>query len=490
MTLVNKISHRCFGDGSIPAKAMPLDIGVIFFVGIGGIGMSGIAEILHNLGYKVAGSDVSENSNVKRLRAMGIDIIIGQKAENIENVAVVVKSTAVPMTNPEIQAARARGIPVVRRSEMLAELTHLKATIAVAGTHGKTTTTSLVGRVMEMAGLDPTVINGGIINAHGTNAHLGCSDWLVAEADESDGTFIKIPATIGVITNIDPEHLDFWGDYTDLKRAFCTFIENLPFYGFAVMCYDHDEVRKLADMITDRRVVTYGIDSVDADIRAVNIRQDVNGSIIDVIISSYITGSDERRIEDIKLPIPGKHNISNALAAISVAIELKISDEIIISAFEDFSGVKRRFTKVGEVRGVTIIDDYGHHPVEIAATLSAARDVVKETGGKVIAVVQPHRYSRLENLFSEFCNCFTDADTIVVSEVYAAGEQPIEGVDRDALVGCLSDVGKQAIALESPDSLPDTINNLASKNDIVICLGAGTITNWANDLPDALKELR
>lgn len=475
---------------SMPAKSMPIDIGIIHLVGIGGIGMSGIAEILHNLGYHVTGSDVSENANVLRLKNLGIEVRIGHKASNIEKASVVVKSTAVALSNPEIVAAREKQIPVVKRSEMLAELTHLKATIAVAGSHGKTTTTSLVAKVLEAAKMDPTVINGGIINTYGTNAHLGSGEWLVAEADESDGTFIKIPATIGVVTNIDPEHLDHWGSYDALKNGFRTFLENLPFYGFAVLCHDDPNLKALAYSITDRRIITYGVDSKEADIRAINIKSKKGAFIFDVVVSGRVMGVEKNKImKNITLPIPGIHNVKNALAAIGVAMELKIEDSIIISAFKNFGGVKRRFTKTGEVDGVTIIDDYGHHPTEIAATLKAARDVVGKNK-KVIAVLQPHRYSRLESLFVEFSKCFSDADRVIISEVYAAGEMPRDGVNRETLIDALKANGINAEPLSSPAELSKLVKKITKVGDIVVCLGAGSITAWANSLPEELKLLK
>lgn len=480
--------HRKLSKLSVPEKSMPLDIGMIHFVGIGGIGMSGIAEILHNLGYQVCGSDASESYNIDRLRKKGIKVFIGQKAENIKNVAVVVKSTAVPLDNPEIKAAMEKHIPVVRRSEMLAELTGLKATVAVAGSHGKTTTTSLVATMLASAGLDPTVINGGIINSYGTNAYLGKGDWMVAEADESDGTFIKIPATVGIITNIDPEHLDYWKNFKALKEGFRTFIENLPFYGFGVLCDDHKEVRKIAAGITNRRIITYGITSKNADITATNIRSSVDGSHFDVKISENVLGK-AKTIKNVFLPTPGRHNVLNSLAAIAVAVELKIKDSAIVSAFSNFSGVKRRFTKTGIVGGVTIIDDYGHHPKEIEATLNTARDVVGKKN-KVIAVVQPHRYTRLKNLFSDFCKCFHAADKVIVADVYSAGEKPIKGYDKASLVAGINKNKGDAVALSSPDKLAETIGNIARRGDIVVCLGAGSITYWANDLPKQLKKIK
>lgn len=475
-----------------PSHSMPFDVGTIHLVGIGGIGMSGIAEILHNLGYQVSGSDVAENANVERLRAMNIPVMIGHAPENVEEASVVVKSSAVPLTNPEIVAAREASIPVLKRSEMLAEITRLKATIAVAGTHGKTTTTSLVAKMLDSAGLDPTVINGGIINAYGTNARVGDGEWLVAEADESDGTFIRIPSTVGIITNMDPEHLDHWGTYDALREAFATFIDRLPFYGFAVLCADHPDVKALADAVTDRRILRYGMKEASLDLRAVNLRTTVEGTVFDLELSERMCeGGEDCVIKDISLSLTGEHNVLNALAAIAVALELKVDRKAITSAFCNFAGVKRRFSKAGEINGVTIIDDYGHHPTEIKATLKAAREVIshsKDNKGKVIAVVQPHRYSRLERLFVEFCGCFGDADKVIVSDVYAAGEQPIEGVDRDALVAALNNHGREAFALSSPEALPSMIHEHAETGDMVVCLGAGSITQWANNLPQALEK--
>jgi UDP-N-acetylmuramate--alanine ligase len=467
------------------SKTIPLDIGIIHFVGIGGIGMSGIAEILNNLGYQVAGSDVAESPNVDRLRKLGIDVKIGHNPENVESVAVVVKSTAVPMTNPEIATARENGIPVVRRSEMLAELTKLKNTVAVAGTHGKTTTTSLISRMFESANLDPTVINGGIINAYGTNARLGEGDWLITEADESDATFIKIPATIGVVTNIEPEHLDFYGSFDELRKAFQTFLENLPFYGCAVLCIDDMEVKNLITKTNDRRLVTYGTNE-EADVRSINIRNEVDGSTFDVELSERIAG-EKKTLKDISLPMPGFHNVQNSLAAIAIGLELKFEEETIINGFKNFSGVKRRFTKTGEVNGVTIIDDYGHHPTEIGATLKTAKDIVADDG-KIIAVVQPHRYSRLKSLFKEFSECFSNADKVIVSNVYEAGESPIAGANRDSLIDALRTNGVDAIPLDDPDQLASIISDLANKGDMVVCLGAGSVTKWANTLPQQLIE--
>ncbi|PKR60257.1 UDP-N-acetylmuramate--L-alanine ligase [Thalassospira lohafexi] len=467
-------------------NTLPLNIGTIHFVGIGGIGMSGIAEILHNLGYSVQGSDISDNANVQRLRGLGITVFVGHEAGNITDANVVVISTAVKSDNPEVIAARADMIPVVRRSEMLAELMRLKAAIAVGGTHGKTTTTSLVATMLDAAGLDPTVINGGIINSYGTNARLGDGDWMVVEADESDGTFVKVPSTISVVTNIDPEHLDHWKDFDQLREAFKNFVQNIPFYGFAVLCIDHPEVQALIGRVTDRRIFTFGF-SPQADVRATNVRTNISDSVFDVVIRERVD-SEERIIKDVRLPMVGDHNVSNSLAAITVALELGIPDEKIVSAFDGFTGVKRRFTKTGEVDGVTIIDDYGHHPVEIKAVLKAARQA---TQNNVIAVVQPHRYSRLHDLFEDFCTCFNDADNVIVADVYEAGETPIEGASRDALVEGLRNRGHRHVsALEGPEKLAEVIAAAAKPGDLVVCLGAGSISAWANALPAQLEALK
>ncbi|MEQ8603533.1 MAG: UDP-N-acetylmuramate--L-alanine ligase [Marivibrio sp.] len=463
---------------------MPLSIGRMHFIGIGGIGMSGIAEVMKNLGYEVSGSDMGENANVQRLRALGVPIWIGHKAEHVEGAAVVVVSTAVKRTNPEVAAAREAMIPVVRRAEMLAELMRLKWSISIAGTHGKTTTTSLVAQMLETAGMDPTVVNGGIINAYGTNARLGKGDWLVAEADESDGTFIKLPATLAVVTNIDPEHMDHYGDFDTLRAAFRTFIDNLPFYGFAMVCIDHAEVQALIGRIEDRRLITYGF-SPQAEVRGENLRADPEGLSFDVEIA--IRGQAERTIADLKLPMHGDHNVQNALAAIGLATELGIDDQTIRRALAAFGGVKRRFTKTGAWNGVTVIDDYGHHPVEIAAVLKAARQATERD---VIAVVQPHRYTRLANLFEDFCTCFNDADRVIVAPVYTAGEEPIEGADRDALAAGLKARGHRKVSvIDGPEDLAAAVAETAQSGDLVVCLGAGSITAWANALPEALADL-
>ena len=466
-------------------RALPLSIGTIHFVGIGGIGMSGIAEILHNLGYTVQGSDVAENANVKRLTEIGIPVSIGHDASNLGDAQVVVVSSAIKMDNPEVIAANARLIAVVRRAEMLAELMRLKWSIAVGGTHGKTTTTSLVAAMLELAGLDPTVIIGGILNAYGSNARLGAGDWMVVEADESDGTFIKLNATIAVVTNIDPEHLDFYGDFDALRQAFVSFTENIPFYGFAAMCIDHPEVQAMIPLISDRKIVTFGL-GAQADVRAVDITVTEAGTVFDVMIADRNTDTI-RTLERIELAMLGEHNVQNALAAIAVASEMGISDEVLRQSLAEFSGIKRRFTKTGEFAGITVIDDYGHHPVEITAVLKASRAAY---GGGIIAVVQPHRYSRLEALFEDFCTCFNDADTVIVADIYAAGETPIEGIDRDRLVEGLRTHGhRNVVALDNPEALAPLVLDIAKRGDLVLCLGAGSITNWAQALPGELGRL-
>ena len=466
-------------------KALPLEIGTIHFVGIGGIGMSGIAEILHNLGYDVQGSDHAHGANVRRLQGLGIPVQIGHRAEHLGNAKVVVISSAVKPDNPEIAAARARLIPVVRRAEMLGELMRLKWSIAVAGTHGKTTTTSMIGALLEAARLDPTVINGGIINAYGTNARLGSGDWMAVEADESDGTFVKLPATIAVVTNIDPEHLDFYGSFAALQQAFESFVGNIPFYGFAALCIDHPVVQGMIPKLAERRVVTYGL-SPQADVRAVNIEIGRAGARYDVVLTDRLAGTS-RTIAGVRLPMLGQHNVQNSLAVIAVAQEIGLGDEVVRTALATFKGVKRRFTKTGESHGITVIDDYGHHPVEIAAVLRAARAA---TSSAVVAVVQPHRYTRVANLFDEFCTCFNDADVVIVADIYPAGEAPIEGIDRDALVAGLRARGHRAVmALAGPGELAASIKSVAKAGDYVVCLGAGSITYWAQSLPAELDKL-
>jgi UDP-N-acetylmuramate--alanine ligase len=464
---------------------MPLSIGTIHFVGIGGIGMSGIAEVMHNLGYRVQGSDIAANANVKRLRKLSIPIHVGHTANNLGDASVVVISSAVKADNPEVAAARARLLPVVRRAEMLAELVRLKWAIAVGGTHGKTTTTSMIAAMLDAAQMDPTVINGGIINAYGTNARLGAGDWAVVEADESDGTFTKLPATIAVVTNIDPEHMDFYGTFDRVRDAFRVFVENIPFYGFAALCTDHPEVQALIPRVADRKIITYGLNP-QADVRAVDLSSDPDGSLYDIIITERASGAT-RRIDRVRLPMHGQHNVQNSLASVVVAKELGLPNDVVRRALSKFGGVKRRFTKTGEYNGVTVIDDYGHHPVEIAAVLKAARSA---SGGNVVAVVQPHRYTRLQSLFEGFCSCFNDADVVIVADVYAAGEQPIEGINRDKLVtGLLARGHRKVVPLPSPADLPYLVHQLTKPGDFVVCLGAGSITTWAQALPTQLAAV-
>ncbi len=477
-------------------KTVPQGIGTIHFVGIGGIGMSGIAEVLHNHGYTVQGSDLSLSPNVERLIDQGINVAIGHNAENLLDyegnyAAVVVISSAVKEDNAELVFARNHKIPVVRRAEMLAELMRLKLSVAIGGTHGKTTTTSLVGTLMEAGGFDPTVINGGIVNAYGTNTRMGESDWMVVEADESDGTFTRLPATAAVVTNIDPEHLDFYGKYEHVKLAFRRFVENIPFYGFAVICLDHPAVQQLVPHLRDKRVITYGFNN-QADIQILNMKSTGAQTRFDLLIKAWVYGVEEDRMfEGITLPMLGEHNVQNAAAAITVAMEMGIGDAVIRKGLAGFSGVKRRFTTTGIVDGIRIIDDYGHHPTEIEAVLKAARQGVEGTEGRVIAVMQPHRYTRLSSLFEEFCTCFNQADIVYIADVYEAGETPIEGASKDDLVKGIRTHGHQhAYALENENVLPQIIAEHAKPEDFIVCLGAGSITKWANDLPESLKKER
>jgi UDP-N-acetylmuramate--alanine ligase len=461
---------------------LPRELGPIHFVGIGGIGMSGIAEVLHNLNYTVQGSDATDGANVKRLREKGIACFVGHTAANLGDAEVLVVSTAIKPDNPELIAAREKRIPVVRRAEMLAELMRLNSCVAIAGTHGKTTTTSIVATLLDAGGFDPTVINGGIINAYGTNARLGTGKWMVVEADESDGTFLKLPADVAIVTNIDPEHLDHFKTFDAIKAAFHTFIDNLPFYGFAVMCLDHPVVQELVGQIQDRRIITYG-ENPQADYRLLDITAKGGDTRFTLLIRDRKSGTD-RVVRNVVMPMPGRHNALNATAAMAVAENLGMPMETIVKGLKGFGGVKRRFTKTGEWNGVTIFDDYGHHPVEIAAVLKAARAA---TEGQVIAVMQPHRYTRLSSLFSDFAACFNDADHVIIAPVYSAGEQPIEGASSDDLVAGVKARGHRSVqALASPDNLAGMVKALAKPGDYVICLGAGTITTWAYALPGEL----
>lgn len=462
------------------ATKLPTEMGPIHFVGIGGIGMSGIAEVLLDHGYTVQGSDLKGSKITKRLEELGAKVFVGQRAENLEGAAVVVISSAIKPGNPELDTARLTGLPVVRRAEMLAELMRLKSNIAVAGTHGKTTTTTMVAALLDQGGIDPTVINGGIIHAYGSNARVGASDWMVVEADESDGTFNRLPATIAIVTNIDPEHMEHWGDFDTLRQGFLDFVSNIPFYGLAVCCTDHPEVQTLVGKITDRRVVTFGFNA-QADVRATNLTYKKGVAHFDIALQQ-----DDIVIKDCSLPMPGDHNVSNALAAVAVSRHLGMKAEEIREALANFGGVNRRFTRVGDVGGVAIIDDYGHHPVEIAAVLKAARQA---TEGRVIAVHQPHRFSRLHSLFEDFCTCFNEADVVGISDIFSAGEDPIEGAGRDDLVAGLIRHGhRHARAVTSEEDLERLVREQARDGDMVVCLGAGTISTWAYGLAERLAK--
>ena len=466
---------------------VPLDIGPIHFIGIGGIGMSGIAEIMHNLGYKVQGSDATDNANVKRLRSMGISIAVGHRPQNLTDAHVVVYSSAVKSGNPELDAARAKGLPLVRRAEMLAEIMRLRSCIAVAGTNGKTTTTTIVAALLDAGGLDPTVVNGGIINSYGTNARLGAGEWVVVEADESDGTFLRLPATIAVVTNVDPDHLDYYGTFDKMRDAFQRFVENVPFYGFAVLCLDHPEVQAMVGRIEDRRLITYGF-SPQADARAVNLQFKNGSSHFDVVFTDRRRGT-ETRLENLSLPMPGEHNVQNALAAIVVGREMGLGDSVIRQALAGFRGVGRRFTRVGEWKGAAIIDDYAHNPFKIAAALKAARQAY---AGQIVAVVQPHRYTRLAHTFEQFAKCLNDADVAIVAPVYAAGEQPIDGIDRDSYAEALRAHGhRNVLTIDGEADLALAIARLSNQlsDGAIVCLGAGSITGWAHNLEAALSKL-
>src|SRR5580692_2122512 len=454
-------------------RPVPFDLGPVHFVGIGGIGMSAIAEIMLRIGYQVQGSDARAGANTERLEKLGAKVFIGHAAEHIDGASALVFTSAVKADNPELSAARARRIPLVRRAEMLAELMRLQYSVAVGGTHGKTTTTSMVAAILDAAGFDPTVVNGGIINAYGANAKVGEGDWIVVEADESDGTFLRLRPTVAVVTNIDPEHLDHYGDFEAVKRAFLSFVESIPFYGFAAICIDDPDVQEMASKVENRRLITYGTNP-QAEVRAMNIGIGAEGSTFDVLISGADGGATTTVLGEITLPMAGQHNVQNALAAIAIGRELGAPEKAIRKGLAGFGGVRRRFTFTGAARGVKVVDDYGHHPVEISNVLKAARAV---TNGRVIAVVQPHRYSRLHDLFQEFCRCFNDADVVIVADVYAAGEGPIEGVSRDSLVEGLRRWGhRRVIALESPERLAAIVAEESQEGDLVVCLGAGDIT--------------
>jgi len=474
-------------------RMMSPSIGTLHFVGIGGIGMSGIATLLVSLGYSVQGSDIAENANTKCLREKGVRVYIGHDADHIKNEdgslpVVVVVSSAIKDDNPELMAARAAKIPVAQRAEMLAELMRLKTSVAVAGTHGKTTTTSMVGQMLDQAGFDPTVVNGGIVNAYGTNMRFGESQWMVVEADESDGSFTGLPATVGVVTNIDPEHMDHYGSFDEVKKAYRQFISGLPFHGYALLCIDHPEVQTLAAQVQDRKIITYGFNP-QADVRAENIVSNGDGSTFDVIFAGWLNHDGQEVVmTGVHLSMLGRHNVQNSLVSLGIAKEMGISLEDMRMALDDFGGVKRRFTKTGAVDGITVIDDYAHHPVEIGVVLKTARSAVEQVGGQVIAVMQPHRYTRLQSLYEDFCRCFNDADHVIIADVYEASEQPIEGVNKDYLVEGLRNYGhRSAQALPERQDLARMVNEIAQSGDYVIVMGAGSSTHWAYDLPEELK---
>jgi UDP-N-acetylmuramate--alanine ligase len=464
----------------------PREFGPVHFVGIGGIGMSGIAEVMKTIGYRVQG--------LRHCRELQRGCGCASSAST-SNSGIARKMSAMPRwwwsprrcrpDNPEVQEARRRYLPIVRRAEMLAELMRFKSCVAVGGTHGKTTTTSIVACLLDAGGFDPTVINGGIINAYGTNARLGAGDWMVVESDESDGTFVKLPAEIVVVTNIDPEHLDHYGSFEAAKAAYLAFVENIPFYGFAVMCVDHPEVQALIGKVVDRRIVTYGT-SAQADTRLIEL-DCLNGeSRFSIQITSRRSG--ERRVfSDLRLPMPGEHNALNATAAVAVAAELGIAEDAIRQGLKNFAGVKRRFSRTGSHAGITVIDDYGHHPVEIAAVLGAAR---RSAEGRIIAVHAAPPLQPAGQLFNEFCTCCNGADAVIVAPVYPAGEAPIDGVTHGALAQGLRDRGhRQVWQIDTPDELPKLVRSLAGPGDVVIFLGAGNITQWAHALPGQLAEL-
>jgi UDP-N-acetylmuramate--alanine ligase len=464
---------------------VPLDIGAIHFIGIGGIGMSGIAEIMHNLGYKVQGSDAAENANVKRLRGMGIDVTVGHKAENLKDAHAVVYSSAVKPGNVEFDEARRLALPLVRRAEMLAEIMRLRSCIAVAGTNGKTTTTTMVAALLDAGGLDPTVVNGGIINAYGTNARLGAGEWVVVEADESDGTFLRLPATVAIVTNEDPDHLDHYGTFDAMRDAFQRFVENVPFYGFAVLCTDHPEVQAMVGRITDRRMITYGFNP-QADARAVNVSFSEGASHFDMVFTDRRSGTEER-LTGLSLPMPGEHNVQNATAAIVVARQLGVPDAVIAKGLAEFKGVRRRFTKVGDYNGAAIIDDYAHNPFKIAAAVKAARQAY---AGPIVAVVQPHRYTRLRDTFEQFATCLNDADVAVIAPVYAAGETPIDGISRDSYAEALRAHGhRNVVTINGEEDLAAVVKPYLKSGAAIIGTGAGSITGWMANLQKKLEAL-
>lgn len=467
---------------------MPADTGSFHIIGIGGIGMSAIAEILVAKGFKVQGSDQKESANVQRLRTKGVRVFIGHDPVNLIGAKHVVISSAVKDGNPELEAARQKKLTIIRRAEILAELMRLYSTVSITGTHGKTTTSSLASHIFEFAGLDPTVITGGIINSWGTNARLGKGKWMLVEADESDGTFVRLPTQIGVVTNIDPEHLDYFKNVENMHREYATFFSKIPFYGLAVTCVDHPVARQMIDALgmrrDGRRLLTYGV-SEDADLRLTGLRADGHVSEFDFQLSARVKGG-VRNITGWRIPFLGRHNVLNGLAAVAVALEAGVADEKVRDGLASFSGVKRRFQLTGTWNGVAVFDDYAHHPVEIGSVLSAAKSGARRN---VIAVVEPHRYSRVRDLFGDFCSCFQAADRVFVMPLYSAGEAPIPGVDAVSLADGIRATGhRSAQALSGTDELVDVLRRTAESGDMVVCMGAGTSTEWAAALPSWLSE--
>ena len=462
----------------------PENLGIIHFIGIGGIGMSGIAEILFQSGYHVQGSDLKQSNNTNRLEKLGIKVFIGQKKSNIIDAKIIVVSTAISEKNEEFIAAKKMFLPIVHRSEMLGELMRLKQSIAIAGTHGKTTTTSLIAKMIEDNGMDPTIINGGIISSLHSNARLGNGEWMVVEADESDGSFSKLNPTAAIITNIDLEHLDYHKNEDNLENAFYNFVSSIPFYGFVCLCIDNPRTQRLISKLENKKVITYGM-SANADIRATNIYYKNHRMNFSLNIKNNKEFEDN--VYKIEFSMIGMHNIQNALATIATGIELKIPLTKIKNTLKNFTGVERRFQKVGNFKNTTIIDDYGHHPVEINSALSAARFLAPES--KIIAIFQPHRYSRLKDLFDDFCSCFNKADHVFLLDVYAAGEKSIKKFESINLEKGLADYGhKNVLYIQNQNLLAKNLLKLIQPNDLIICLGAGSITKIANNLEEELKN--
>jgi UDP-N-acetylmuramate--alanine ligase len=462
---------------------------IIHFVGIGGIGMSGIAEVLHNLGYEVTGSDLKESDTINRLRDIGIKVYIGHEKENVDNAHVVVISSAVSKDNVEVIAAKSKSIPVIPRAEMLAELARMKYGILIAGAHGKTTTTSLITAVLTHGGFDPTVVVGGKLRATGRNAMLGQGEFLVAEADESDGSFLKLSPTIAVVTNIDREHMDFFKTMDSLRDAFLSFMNKVPFYGVSIICIDNEEVRRLVPSV-HRRCITYGL-SQDADVYAVDINKGFMSVGFDVVYK-------RKNIGYLRLPVPGMHNVLNSLAAIAVAIELKMDIDVIREALSGFSGIQRRFELKGEGKGIKVFDDYGHHPTEIKATLKAAKEGLlirpqttehrTQTGGKLFAVFQPHRYTRTRDLIDEFALCFSDSDVVYLMDIYPAGERTIEGVNSKVLFDHIKKTGHAGVVYFSDkDKLIENLLLRLKQGDVVFTLGAGDVWKVGEEILRKLK---